>query len=807
MRMKTKMRFQKMMAAVVMQAFLTAFMLVVPIAAEESVLSEHEPVQMNNIVLFAQHDPLSESNFMKDRTESMVTMCNDTDTVHSLAGYVDAISYGKLQVSSYFPQMENGVIIPYVLSSGKTAYQNCEQIAIEILQNVEIPADIPLDGNSDSIVDNITFVIDGKADNDSSPISPKKFTVANMELNGLRTGSANILNSARLFEDTITGSEGVLCHEFLHSLGYPDLYRSGRTGNPVGMWDIMASNSVFLQYPLAYERAAISGWLESADIRESGTYTLSPASSDRGNRLYLLKTPLSDTEFFALEYRKQGTPFSDEMDTKIYGTGLVVYRVNTEQDGNFKGDQDEIYVFRPGETALDAGEGDIFSSAYGGTDAPDSIGSLDWSAGIADGALVYSNGTNSGICISDIVMDEESLTFTVAFADTSDAKLWESINSDSLGAYLPYEMAASPDGTVYMITSDSKNAVLYRIDDDRLTPTGKPLGSGNDKDMNEPKLAFCGNTPYVLYRDKDYLLHLCRYDYSSESWTEVYQGTALAQYADLTADENKVYVTYTTGSFPYALWAACYDCHTEAITILGENMAENACNMSMAVLHGDPIIAYRDISDGNKAKLAIFQNDSWKTETISESACGKVSMASASKIAWIAPSGSGNSVYMFSGEQMTSYPLPDAVSENAFVQMPILADGQCYLAVNTQNPDQLAVYTLNGTDWEMTGNTLAMDVVNSLSLEYGRQTIYCSYFTTAGTAIIKRLQLGDAETIAGDVNSDGKLDLADVVLLQKWLLGMPDAVLADWKACDLYEDHRLNAWDLCRMKQMIVPPQ
>ncbi len=32
------------------------------------------------------------------------------------------------------------------------------------------------------------------------------------------------------------------------------------------------------------------------------------------------------------------------------------------------------------------------------------------------------------------------------------------------------------------------------------------------------------------------------------------------------------------------------------------------------------------------------------------------------------------------------------VSENAFSQVPILADGKCYLTVNTQNPYELALY-------------------------------------------------------------------------------------------------------------------
>lgn len=790
--------FKKISAAVIAQSI---FLFSIPNVPAEAV---DETVNLNNIVLFAQSEPLSVSNFMENRAEEIVSLCSEEDTVHSLSGYINEISYGKMQVTSYFPQMKNGNIIPYQLSANESDYSNCNQIAIEILQNISIPDDTPLDGNSDGIVDNIIFVIDGKAVDTNSPIWPRAFSLNGMKLNGLSVNRVNIQNSTQVFENQITGAEGVLCHEFLHSLGYPDLYRNKRTGTPVGQWDIMASDSVFLQYPLAYQRSAISGWLDSKDITESGTYTLSPVSSDSGDRLYILKTPLSDTEFFAVEYRRQGKRYSDEMDVKIYGTGLVVYRVNTEADGNFKGDKDEIYVFRPEETALDAGEGDLFKSNYGGENAPDSVGSLDWNAGITDGALVYSNGTNSGIRLSDIVMDEDELTFTVEFADTSGVKLWESIGSENMGAQKPYQLAISADGTVYMIAADDSSAMLYRYDGSTMKKTGNPIGSGSYMDMNQPALAFCGNTPFVMYQDKNFILHLCRYDEPDGVWTEVYKGKETAQYAAMTSDENKIYFTYTTGNFPYSLNAACYDNDTGKLNIIGENIAGNGCNMSIAAMNGDTLIAYRDLNDGNKAKLAIYHNDVWEIKQVSETPCGVVSMMSDGNTAWIAPSGSENTVYSFSDGRFTAYPLPDSVSGNVFVQVPFAADGKCCLAVNTQDPDEAAVYILNGSDWEITGDILAMEIVNSLSLVYSGQTLYFSCYTNNGTSIIKRLYLGSENFVIGDVNSDGRFNASDVVVMQKWLLGSPDAKITDWKAGDLCNDNRLDVFDLCLMKRLLL---
>ena len=61
-----------------------------------------------------------------------------------------------------------------------------------------------------------------------------------------------------------------------------------------------------------------------------------------------------------------------------------------------------------------------------------------------------------------------------------------------------------------------------------------------------------------------------------------------------------------------------------------------------------------------------------------------------------------------------------------------------------------------------------------------------------------------AETVEGDLNADGKFSVADAVLLQKWLLGVPDIKLDNWKSADLYEDGKLDVFDLCLMKNMLI---
>ena len=67
----------------------------------------------------------------------------------------------------------------------------------------------------------------------------------------------------------------------------------------------------------------------------------------------------------------------------------------------------------------------------------------------------------------------------------------------------------------------------------------------------------------------------------------------------------------------------------------------------------------------------------------------------------------------------------------------------------------------------------------------------------AGTVPVK-------EPVKGDVNADGEFNVSDVVLLQKWLLAVPNTHLADWKAGNFCDDDRLDVFDLCLMKRELL---
>ncbi|MDE6036300.1 MAG: dockerin type I repeat-containing protein [Ruminococcus sp.] len=60
------------------------------------------------------------------------------------------------------------------------------------------------------------------------------------------------------------------------------------------------------------------------------------------------------------------------------------------------------------------------------------------------------------------------------------------------------------------------------------------------------------------------------------------------------------------------------------------------------------------------------------------------------------------------------------------------------------------------------------------------------------------------ENVSGDLNNDGEFSVADVILLQKWLLSATDTKPENWKSADIYDDNRLDVFDLVLMKQMLT---
>ena len=147
-------------------------------------------------------------------------------------------------------------------------------------------------------------------------------------------------------------------------------------------------------------------------------------------------------------------------------------------------------------------------------------------------------------------------------------------------------------------------------------------------------------------------------------------------------------------------------------------------------------------------------------------------------------------------------------SENDLAVFTAGADMTVYTAFDTR-VDPLPEWL---SDWEKTELTLANDgdvtfavykkAVKSgdtVTLGKNGQSAYCVNYTVFAKEDVKA-----PEALRGDVNRDGDFNVADLVLLEKWLLDVPDTVLADWETADLDKNGLLETFDLVMLRKLFL---
>lgn len=379
----------------------------------------------NNLVIFIRF--ADDGDFDQSATD-IDNMFNSPDNL-SLYKYYKTVSYNQLEITSHLlPAPSGTTILAYQDSHPRSYYCKWSEDnpdgygeddpdnssyprteremtlvanAIEFVRD-SIPADLNLDNNNDGLVDNICFVVRGDVEDWSDLLWPHMWCLygAEVYLNGKRVWNFNF----ELSDNQYYFSVSVMCHEMFHTLGAPDLYHYDDSLGfaPVGPWDLMAQNGTTPQHSGVYMKHKYGNWIsEIPEITESGTYTLFPVSSETPERIgYRIASEL-DPEFFVLEFRKRWVEGS------IPGTGLLVYRINPEFNGNagWNGNDvlDEIYVYRPYGTLTE--DGSVNSAHF-----TQMSGRTEFSYATNPKPFL-SNGYISGIKIYDVMIHNDSLTF------------------------------------------------------------------------------------------------------------------------------------------------------------------------------------------------------------------------------------------------------------------------------------------------------------------------------------------------------------------------------------------------------------
>jgi M6 family metalloprotease-like protein len=392
----------------------------------------------------------------------------------SMQRYFLEVSYQQLTLSSTFYPPPNGTVMasfqdshprayykPYDATTNLDGYTDAQRgsrewVLLKAAVNAvasQVAPGLDLDTNHDGYVDNVIFVVSGSAVNAdwANLLWPHRWTLGGAGpaamINGKQVGDYNFQMDGNI-------GVGVLCHEMTHTLGAPDLYRydscsSDSDLDPVGKWDLMATTMNPPQHSTAYLKWRYLGFISNVPLLvPPATVTLDPLTSPTNN-CYRIASPNSASEYFVVEYRKRSFPFEN----MVPGSGLLVYRIDTQADGagNSCGPPDEVYVYRPGGTATsngDPGKANFVADAVPPRTAINDS---------TNPSSFLSTGFPGGLSIRDVGTAGDTITFTVDAVPACNAPGPFSLISPANGASVP------AGASVSLSWGDSEGADTYDV--------------------------------------------------------------------------------------------------------------------------------------------------------------------------------------------------------------------------------------------------------------------------------------------------------------------------------------------------------
>jgi len=403
-------------------------------------------LKFNNTVIFIRFAGETEfvtEDYMKNITELFGTSNSDYS---SLKSYVNKVTEGTVEANStllqyngfnyysYQSSYKRGYVEPYSSSNtiGYTTTSQSEQrlheILLAALKSLNTTEQSNVDGDNDGYIDNIIFIVNGESSGNWADILwPHQWYLSPYYTTSTFSGAKPFTYNLQFAEEL---EVGVLCHETMHSLGMPDLYRYNYQGDPAGPWDMMNYNlegtyiTSYIRSKYGYTLTDNESWANKPlTITESGVYELDLISTNSNRTSYMIATDDS-TQFIQLEYR--GTDSNTIFDKYTPEKGLIISRINTNYDSNVGTQtstsyttEDVYYIFRPNETStygLYGGAGDLDDAAITPTLTVGSsyFGSKSSSATLYNGAITLANGTNTQIYIKNVMqVDDDTLKFEI----------------------------------------------------------------------------------------------------------------------------------------------------------------------------------------------------------------------------------------------------------------------------------------------------------------------------------------------------------------------------------------------------------
>lgn len=752
--------------------FVCGLLLWKPVQAEAA-------IQVDNLVLMVNFSEDGANTFQTDfsRYQEMYTG-PESEPNRSLSQYISTISDGQVTVNTYFPQVVNNVFLPVTIQGSASDYPDApsgEQFVQQVITAAQNMSELSFPSKLDSMrgddyIDNLTIIVQVDENNTSGAFGSRKADWGDNQtlLHGWHVGAYNVLptNMLRLGTNYDQGY-ALASHEFLHTLGAPDLYRTaGEAGDPVGRWwDLMAGPNLTASYPLAYTRSELR-WMDIETLKESGTYTLWPAEGASGNRAYILKTSRSDSEFFVVEYRKKPENKQD-YDYYIPESGLIVYRVNnavdyhTNKEGN-----NYIYVFRKDTTDPAKAQENAFKATVGGQ-YRSSLGSSDLNAPYTSDTIFYSDGSNSGIVIDNVVTKEDgSVSFDVKFPVLSADSYWlpkgESIN----GLTSPAITGNTTGNSLYLagiVNENGKDQLkIYSLEASdsswKVMQAAADVGWGSQVDI----LSVAGNL-YVAYTDASG--YLCVLQVSAENVQRIYRSqTAISPLRmELLYEQDRLWISYAAGNTLQLINVWNTDSSLPPLTVSGINISGTKHFFYDNKWYAVYCDYFAQGTDGNGC-ISVLQNGYWQKlytmdrlgKASSVDACvagGKLYLAAANN------SNAATAMLTYDGQQWNENILTDIQSKD--VVRLVVKDRIPYVFWTSGNEKTLQAAYLKDDSWQKLASTIGTDI-NGFDIFCGDNMLYAVGATTNGIASVKTMKT--VEGIPDPPVTEPEVGNGDVVL-------------------------------------------
>src|SRR3972149_12211934 len=368
---------------------------------------------LTNLVMFIRF--ADETEFEDGLTKYQNAFNDENSNSESFKNYIKTVSYDKLSVTSvFFPspignnvrsyqdEFPRNYYIEYNAVTNPIGYHDdgddrLFRLLLRAVYSIKggVPLNLNLDMNNDGNIDNFCFIIRGQLEGGAGPLWPHMSLLFSdsIKINNKRLGVYNLQLESWM-------EYSVLSHEFLHSLGAPDLYHYSNQAYyyPVGDWDIMAGGWC---HPSAHLKYKYLGWIDSISVIDSsGSYSLKPLTSETNNAFKIL-SPYADSEYFFIEYRKM----DDIFESRVSFPGLLVYRIKRDYRGNADGPPDEVYIYRPnGNLYID---GELSHANFSIDYQRDSINDS------SNPSSFLSDGKPGGLNISNVGSIEPEISFNV----------------------------------------------------------------------------------------------------------------------------------------------------------------------------------------------------------------------------------------------------------------------------------------------------------------------------------------------------------------------------------------------------------